>query len=126
MFAKDELNRTPLKEYNLIVTATNWTTTRAIGIPYQTIDGVWRLRYNVVGTLSSPSASFSLIVQGISFPTAINQMCSGGQFTDNTTSLIRSWASGGSSSLSIYLSSTASSFAWSGDVELASKPSFVE
>lgn len=39
----------PEIQYDLTVTGTNWTTTRAVGVPYQTGNGIWRIKLNVGG-----------------------------------------------------------------------------
>lgn len=57
--------RLPLKQYSLIVTGTNWTTARAVGTPFQTLDGTWKLEGNISGTMSSATNVISLTIQGI-------------------------------------------------------------
>ena len=64
---RQDLNRLPLKNYNLTVTGTNWTTVKAIGTPYQTASGAWRILINVQGTFSSGTTSVNLTVAGLSF-----------------------------------------------------------
>jgi hypothetical protein len=61
------------KQYDLTVTATNWTTTRAVGIPYKTREGAWRLRFNISGTLSITGVP-TITISGISFKTGLYQV----------------------------------------------------
>src|SRR3990167_3228099 len=58
------------QQVNLIVTGTNWTTARAIGIMYQLLSGVWRLKYNMAGTLSVAAAKPLPTILGIVFKNA--------------------------------------------------------
>lgn len=52
-------------EYDLTVSASNWTTFKARGTPYKTKDGTWRLRANIHGSYS-PAVSTSLVtISGI-------------------------------------------------------------
>ena len=58
-----------------ITGTSSWVTTRAVGIPYQTLDGAWRLRFNIAGT-SSSVASVSLTFTDATFKTGYDQACS--------------------------------------------------
>lgn len=51
----------------LTVVGGNWTTFRAHGFVYRTLDGVWRIRLNIYGTLSATTGTFSCEVRGITF-----------------------------------------------------------
>ena len=57
------------QQYDLTVTGANWTTTRAVGVPYKTTDGTWKLWFSITGTRSSGSAitAFTLTVAGVVF-----------------------------------------------------------
>ena len=59
-------------QYNLKVTGTNWTTTRAVGIPYRVFDEakneIWRLKFNISGTLSTAAASITITVDRKAIP----------------------------------------------------------
>ena len=62
-----------LRQYNglgvdFTVTGNNgWVTRTADAIPYQTIDGTWRLQLNLVGTSTFTSAVIAITISGISF-----------------------------------------------------------
>ena len=58
-----------LKQYTMSVTATNWTTSTAIAIPYKTSNGYWWVRGNVNGTLSGYGSNnvFSLTTTGVTW-----------------------------------------------------------
>jgi hypothetical protein len=110
------------KQYDLTVTGTGWTTTLAKGIPYKTLDGVWRLQFNVTGTATAGTrTSYAATISGVTFA-AFTQAISARQGTDgisggravpNSGTLEQSHAS---------LSTT--DYTYSGDVELASKPTW--
>jgi hypothetical protein len=119
-------NLSALRQYNLTVTGTGYTADYCVGVPYRTLDGTWRLKFNGAGTRTS-STSWVLAITGIVFASlgtigrqAINANDnSGGSAQGNC------FTSGGSNTfqLDFLAASTASTF--SGDVALASKPSFV-
>ena len=54
------------KQYDLAMSSSNWTKTSALGIPYKTIDGAWRLRFNILGS-TTVTSSFSLTISGVVF-----------------------------------------------------------
>ena len=58
-----------LKEYDMTVTHTNWTTGSAIVIPYKTINGDWWVKGNVHGTLASYGNNnvFGLTTAGVTW-----------------------------------------------------------
>ena len=64
---RNDRDKSPTKEVSLITTGTNWTPVVAIGVPYQTISGRWRIKLNIIGNLSSSSADWNLTIQGITF-----------------------------------------------------------
>lgn len=51
------------------ITATNWTTISAQLIPYKTKDGIWRIKGNIAGSLSSASTAVDLAISGITSAT---------------------------------------------------------
>ena len=109
-------------QYSLSVSGTNWTTVRAVGIPYVTTDGTWRLRFNIVGSTTTQTSN-TLTVSGVTFKSAtdFNQSV-------NVTSLSGfagwGWTGINASTISIFCSSNSTSWSLSGDVELNSKPSW--
>lgn len=117
------------KQYDLTVTGTNWTTTRAIGEIRKTRDGAWRMVFNIVGTYSSGTPNVDLSVAGVTFKTVTNgQTFSGSQNSSSAaeyTTIIAN-AISGTSTLRIRFDSSSSPTAvlFAGDVELDSKPTF--
>lgn len=54
-------------QYSLTVTGTNWTTVRAVGMPYQASGGEWRFRFNITGTLSAGTSVLTLSIANVVF-----------------------------------------------------------
>ena len=106
-----------------------WLTQRAVFVPYQTQDGTWRLRFNMVGAFTSASVTnVFLSINGITFLNVGNyyQPCAG--FLAGTTTNLGMSANCQPNTSNIVISATgagtyAGAYA-SGDVELASKPSW--
>lgn len=124
--AVDVANEPQYDQTEVSVTGTGWTTTRAVFIPYQTSNGVWRLRFNVSGLDST--SNVDLTIAGVTFRTLANYyqgvtasfdgIYSGRAFVINGTSTLR--VQGG-------YAGTPTTFAaayLSGDVELDSKPTW--
>ena len=115
-------NRLPLKQYSLILSGTNVTgTTRAVGVPYITIDGTWRLRFNFAITSNSVTSITDLVISGVSISTAYAQALaasgpSSNLFHGRTTT---------ANQIQMYAGVAVASWLCSGDIELASKPLFV-
>lgn len=123
------------EQYDLTITTTNWTTVKATGIPYQTKNGIWRIKGNINGysTTSNIAGGVILLVSGVLFKNvtyykqavtvsdggiegrASDQFLSG--FVIENTNNIALLCSG-----SIQFSTTPG-FGVSFDVELDSKPS---
>jgi hypothetical protein len=119
-------NLSTLRQYSLTVTGVNWTTSRAVGVPYQTLDGTWRLRFNIVGTDTATSSN-TYTITGVTFKTV-----TGGQTgAASTSGSARSRGtltigSGVSTMVAIADAAvTLGTVILSGDVELDSKPTFV-
>lgn len=116
----------PQKQYTMTVTGTNWTTDRAIGIPYRTMDGRWRLRFNIAGTVSSGVTTLDISVTGID----IRQPSTRAQAISVLAGGSAPYTGAGHARTGVLISlySTTSSTSWeaSGDVELDEKPTFVE
>jgi hypothetical protein len=120
---------TYLKQYSeangdFTVTGTNWTTTRAVAVPYKTSDGAWRMILNFDGSLSVAAASLSLTVSGVTFKNVSG-------YTQPVTYQVTSdWASGsvnpGGSTISGNSGSVGVNWRLSGNVELDSKPTWAE
>ncbi len=55
-------------QYDITVTGTNWITNKAVGVPYMTSDGKWRLRFNIVGATTSGSrTNYTVNLTGVVF-----------------------------------------------------------
>lgn len=125
-FNASRINKTTLKQYDLTVRGTNWTTVRAVGIPYQTIDGTWRLRFNIEGTISSGAASLDIYLNGVVFKNGLSAAY--GQpvtvHTDNKNGT-RGYAINNASNVNMLSATTDTVWTCSGDVELEQKPDFV-
>lgn len=114
------------EQYALTVTGTNWTTTKAVGVPYKTLDGTWRMTLSVGGLFSSATGESSVYITGVAFNSFSNN---GRQALAVSTPLIRTTANEGatvSGSGEIRLSSAGTTTEWvvSGDVELTNQPTF--
>jgi hypothetical protein len=118
------------KQFNITVTGTYWTTTRAIGIPYQLSDGTWRLKFNIAGyNTGLTSDNFVLLISGI-LSTVAHQAVA--VFDSNILSkaadqYCTSRVSLSSNELAITCSSSFNlNYNWSlyGDIELASRPTW--
>lgn len=117
-------NLSALRQYTLTVTGTNWTTARAIGVPYRTLDGAWRLRFNINGTLSVNSANLSLTVTGVTFKSGTGNGQAVSVFTQGGNPAIAR-AQAGNAIIQMISSVSEGGYSASGDVELDAKPTFV-
>lgn len=110
------------KQYTLTVTGTNWTTTRAVGIPYKTLDGAWRFVFNIAGAVTSQSQN-TLTINGVVFKNTANHYQSITALAADATANTGYCTPNAST---IFVKSAANTLAWyiSGDVELDSKPTF--
>ena len=109
------------KEVTLTVTGTNWTTARAKAIFYADSAGVWRMRFNIGGSISTATASLTLTISNIVFVSGVNQACCAYDiYNDNNWSSAR--ASNGGNTILIRANAVSEYLGCSGDVELASEP----
>ena len=110
----------------LTVTGTNWTTTRAVGIAYADINGVWRLKFNIIGAISSVSQSSQIIsIANTVFKNvsgAIQIVTAGGV---PAVSMLLAYAAPNTGNIEMYhVGDTMTAYVISGDVELNAKPSW--
>ena len=92
-------------------------------IPYQTQDGNWRMRFNLKANVSSTSRSNArFAVVGVTFP-ATGDAISGGVETSSATTYF-AFTESSSNIGTDHSSTTASGYRFSGDVRLASKPTW--
>lgn len=111
-------------QFVLTATGTNWTTTRAVGVPYRTADGAWRIRLNVAGTLSVAAATPAITITNVTFKTGQQQACTAAD-NNGVRTFSYSRANPGASTVTTNFSGTVTDLSFSCDVELDSKPSFV-
>lgn len=131
----------PEKQYDLTVTATGWTISRAIGVPYVVWDNTsqtikWRMKINFDGSHSGVSGTTTFAVTGVTFSsgfTARGQAvaCDLADLGVLDLSASLCLAAGGTGNIVVRgMSPTAEGVTIdnacvSGDIELASKPTFV-
>lgn len=126
-------NLSALRQYNLTVTDTNWTTARAVGVPYRTLDGTWRLKFNIIGTYSVGTTLSNLTIAGVSFGPAVQTFAT--YLTDAVRDCLTNIArtnTGGNiltmRGIDYTVANTIASITGvraAGDVELSSKPTWV-
>lgn len=115
-------NLSAVRQYNLTVTGTGFTSTRAVGIPYKTLDGTWRLRFNIVGTRTS-SATWLLSVSGITTVNVRQAIASNDDSGGSAQS--NAFAEASSSTIQLTHAAAFTGATCAGDIELTGKPSFV-
>ena len=117
-------NVQPEWQYDLTVTGTNWTTTRAVGVVYKMASGQYRMRFNVTGTVSSASrTTYQVTFSGVTFKTSGVQTVTG--WGNQGTATTYCYVNSGASTLDIGHSTGAGTvYFFSGDVELESKPAW--
>jgi hypothetical protein len=98
--------------------------------PYQSQNGDWRLKFSIiVGVSSATRTRFSLAINGITFfntgsGASFGQLISASSANSNAY-VDRMWAENGSNTVSVNHASASTSFyGYSGDVKLASKPTW--
>jgi len=112
-------NKLPLHHFGLTTTGTNWTQTYAYGLPYQALDGRWRLRFNIGGTLSGSPTSFTLTIVGITTGTSQAVTAYAGDNNGHRCAIANN-------TIRVYTADAMDGAQFSGDVILTSKPSFLE
>ncbi len=101
----------------------DWTTIKAVGVPYRTVNGVWRLIFNLDGSGLLQTTTIS--ISGIVFKIGYNQEVGYSSGASGTTQG-KHYAADGTNSIQIYLSTQEWRHFISGDVELNSKPTWVD
>ena len=111
--------------------ASGWSTTRAVGIYYQDQDGNHRLRFNVAGLFTSkPYTTDNFIISGVTWKNVANffqpvaAMLTGSGNGSIQQAYCVPGASGTVTVLAYATSGNLSGVAFSGDVELESRPSW--
>jgi len=115
-------NLSALRQYSITVTGgSSWATTRAVAVPYKTIDGTWRIRINVAG-VTTTTTTLTLTITGIVFKTGFSQALAGS--SDNFQGM-RCIGNGGTNTITIASATSDTLWYVSGDVELNAQPAFV-
>lgn len=104
---------------------------RAVLVPYQTVDGAWRMTFNIVSTFTSGATSqIVFVLSGVVFKNISNylQACSGffGGTTIGTPQQCYAFNGLGQVVLNQLVGSATSFASVSGDVELDSKPIWMD
>ncbi len=119
--------------YNTVlldVTGTNWTITRGVFIPYQTIetslgsDSEFRLKFNFIGAVSVAVSDFIATISGITFKNVANYNVAVGSVATGDES--RGFVAPNTGNVRCIAESVQTSFAFTGDVELDSKPTWMD
>ena len=127
MFDRNVIN---VQRHELITTETNWTADQAVGIFYNVLDGSpggkWRMIFNINGNLSAGAASISINVVGVTFSSVAEQAITAFE-AGATRAISRNATDAGASTMFAFVH-TGSGTQWGfyGDVELESKPDFLE
>ena len=120
-----EPNILPLTVYNLIVTSATagWTPVRCIGYVYKDLNGNYRIKLNINGTVTTGyRTSHTMTIAGLTFKTA------GGYQALSVYAAVGNFACTIPTSGDIkvdHASANTSSYNVSGDVELESKPTWL-
>lgn len=105
------------------VTGTNWSTVRAVFVPYQMADSTWRAKFNIQGNFSVATAASSLSVTGLTVKSSVNQAMAVFH-SDGVDTWVKGQANGSANTLSVYAGATKTAYCFSGDIELNSKPTW--
>lgn len=114
----------PENQISLSVSGNNsWSTVRAIGTIYKTNNGIWRLRFNIVGNSSSVNY-MTIILSNIVFKNiaGFEQAVAANQ-RSNTKYAYGQYCTPNTSNITCHLNITNTSWTFSGDLELNAKPS---
>lgn len=117
-------------QYDLTVTdgagTSGWSTVRAVGVPYQVAGGGWRIKFNIVGNVSS-NANPEISITGIVAKNTGNYYQAVAAYDWSTgaitTRLCRVEPNTGN--ILALLSGASTGMIYSGDIELNAKPAFV-
>lgn len=111
--------------YTMTVTgADSWVTKISEGIPYKTINGDWRLRFNVTGDVSSATrTSYVATISGINATSSDVQAITA-YSSSSTATVARGWLSGAGVMTITHASAATVTYWFSGDIALTEKPSW--
>lgn len=112
----------------LTVTGLNWTTTRAVFVPYKTLEGGFRMAFNVCGVMSVAAGSLAATIAGATFKNVANytQSITGGGGAGGID-MGQVITTPGSGVMTVFVAAgSTSNYFFSGDVELDSAPTWME
>ncbi len=113
-------------QYNLTVTGSGWTTTRATASVIQKSDSSYHLIGNVVGAVTSSSRTgFTITITGVTFKNVAGFYQPISCSSDASVAVSGDCAPNAATMTCIHASATTTRYGFSFDVELESKPSFV-
>ena len=113
------------KQYDLTISAANFTPSRAVAIAYADSAGIWRLSFNLQGSVTGTPTAITIAVTGVVFKSGFYQACAIGVSDSGT---YRAWDAFTSSNTGNILCNTVSGgvdfVLVSGDVELNAEPTW--
>jgi len=117
-------------DFDVSMTGTPNACWRCIAIPYQTVDGVWWLRFQIgIQTSQTATTTKTLTISGITFAGAssyYNQVCIGNERAGQTTPTTAITQNGAATIIATFGNALVTTVHWAGDVELASKPTWAD
>ena len=121
MIARDVLST---KQVNLTCTSATlgFGLTRAVGVAYKTINGVWRLKFNMSFAIGAGTTA-TVAIAGITFHPLYTQ---GLAVKGSSSNYSWAYARSNESNIECTTGTNTTVFYVSGDVELASKPTWLE
>lgn len=99
-----------------------WTTREATAIPYQTNDGIWRIKIFVTGTTDLTTSFLFLTISGIDFDDPFELWPAYGMIGDRAASVRTTGGNG----ININGNTTSTYMSWGGDFELTAKPTWAD
>lgn len=113
------------EDFNISLTNSGTPTViRAVAIPYQTIDGNWRMKFNIAISISSVDAGFLLNIEGVIFKniTSFYQSVTVKGGNSANGDVVQAFAKPGLDDIELFSDTSRNVYFFSGDVELDSKP----
>jgi hypothetical protein len=101
-------------------TPAGWVLTRARYIPYQMQNGTWRLRFNIDAAVTAGLTTDTISLSGVTFAAYFQALTVRG----SAVTWAVGYASSSSSNIVLHFGSGTDEIMLSGDVELASKPTW--
>jgi len=116
---------------NILVTGSNWTTTRGVFVPYNTLetsltgDSAFRLRFDIRGTISVTASTLTLTIVGVTFKN-IAGFDQAVAVSNASTLGAEGRALTNTATIKMDRAANATDWSVSGDVELDSKPTWMD